>query len=166
MSRSVSVRDASAEDVDFLRQMLYEAVYWKPDRPRPAEADAFENRELAKLLAGWGRSGDAGVVAELQPGSTRVAAAWYRYWTDDEHSYGYVDPQTPEAVCAVAPAQRGRGLGLLVMRELINRARRAGVSRMSLSVEQENEAALRLYRRLGFRTYTHGADTYTMIAEV
>ena len=45
---------------------------------------------------------------------------------------------------------RGRGIGELLMRELITMARSAGADQMTLTSGPSREAANRLYRRLGF----------------
>jgi N-acetylglutamate synthase len=50
----------------------------------------------------------------------------------------------------VAPAHRGRGLAVQVMRAVCEWARAGGAGRMWLQVADGNTAALGLYRRLGF----------------
>lgn len=49
----------------------------------------------------------------------------------------------------IVPRLRGRGVGRLIMQELLKRARVAGVRRLSLEVLRENEAAQRLYESAG-----------------
>lgn len=49
----------------------------------------------------------------------------------------------------LAPEQRGSGIGTLLLRELLDKAEARGHS-VSIHVEQDNPA-LRLYERLGFR---------------
>ena len=51
----------------------------------------------------------------------------------------------------VVPERRGRGLGRLFVRELLERARAAGVRRLSLEVLVGNIAARRLYEGAGMR---------------
>jgi len=51
----------------------------------------------------------------------------------------------------VAPAWRGRGLGEALVLQAMHGFRRAGLGRALLEVTAQNEAAQRLYRRLGFR---------------
>ena len=55
----------------------------------------------------------------------------------------------------VAPAYRRRGLAAAVTTALIAHAAQRGADRVFLQVEDDNEAALALYRRLGFITH-HG----------
>lgn len=51
---------------------------------------------------------------------------------------------------AVLPQFRGRGLGTALMHHVIAEGRRLGARRATLEVRASNEAALRLYERLGF----------------
>jgi predicted GNAT family acetyltransferase len=51
----------------------------------------------------------------------------------------------------VVPAWRGRGLGRRLMSELVERARAAGLRRLSLEVLAGNTAAIRLYEQAGMR---------------
>ena len=51
---------------------------------------------------------------------------------------------------AVHPQWRRRGLGARLMCRLIGLAGREGAARLTLEVRERNEAALALYRRLGF----------------
>ena len=52
---------------------------------------------------------------------------------------------------SVAPAARGSGLGAALMRRAEEQAVAMGKRRMSLNVIGENEGAIRLYERLGYR---------------
>lgn len=51
---------------------------------------------------------------------------------------------------AVVAAYRGRGVGRLLLNDLLERARAAGVRQLFLEVRVSNEAALRLYASAGF----------------
>jgi ribosomal protein S18 acetylase RimI-like enzyme/DNA-binding MarR family transcriptional regulator len=53
---------------------------------------------------------------------------------------------------AVAPPARKRGIGTALVGAAIERARTMGASRLHLQTSPELKAAVRLYRRLGFRT--------------
>ena len=52
---------------------------------------------------------------------------------------------------AVAPGERGRGLGAALVHETARRFRERGATRLDLKVNARNEPARRLYGRLGFR---------------
>ncbi len=51
----------------------------------------------------------------------------------------------------VTPAHRGRGLGSALLLRALHGLRFYGIGRAYLEVTAENDAAIRLYRRLGFR---------------
>ena len=62
---------------------------------------------------------------------------------------------------AVAPARRSRGAGSALMREVLREGARFGARRATLEVRRSNEAARRLYERLGFSVAGIRRDYYT-----
>lgn len=56
---------------------------------------------------------------------------------------------------------RGRGLGMILMLELMRRAALAGAARMTLEVRASNHTARRLYERLGFKERGRRRGYYT-----
>jgi RimJ/RimL family protein N-acetyltransferase len=162
-ARAARIRSAGAGDLPFLREMLFEAAFWREGAPRPDLEAGLARPDLAKLLAGWGRAGDAAVIAESSAGEP-VGAAWYRFWSSESHSYGFVAADVPELGLAVRADCRRRGLGERLLRALLEQAGRAGVARISLSVERENPAR-RLYQRVGFRDVEPVGGAWTMLAE-
>jgi ribosomal protein S18 acetylase RimI-like enzyme len=156
------IRAATAEDVPFLRAMLLEAAYWRPGTPRPGIDEALARPEIACYVEGWGRAGDAGVVA-VEDGHP-VGAAWYRLFTAGRPGYGFIDEQTPELSLGVLEGARRRGVGTALVTALLGHARDAGFSSISVSVEPDNPA-VGLYERAGFvRVGESGA--WTMVAEL
>ena len=93
----------------FLKEMLFEAYFWDSALPRPSFAAFRGNVEFTKLLADWGRNGDRALIA-IEDGR-RIGAAWFRLWTPELHSYGFVNAATPEMAIAVKPSERAKGLG-------------------------------------------------------
>jgi ribosomal protein S18 acetylase RimI-like enzyme len=51
----------------------------------------------------------------------------------------------------ITPSYRGRGLGEALLLQALHGFRRAGLGRALLEVTAQNDGAIRLYRRLGFR---------------
>ncbi len=133
------IREGGQQDVRFLRDMLRHAYYWRWGSP--------ESIPASRYVAGWGRRGDAGLVA-LDEGFP-VGAAWYRLFRSGAPGYGFVDEQTPELTIAVVPSRRGHGFGERLLSALLDQARRDGFGAVSLSVERGNPA-IRLYERFGF----------------
>ena len=73
----ITIRSATAADVPFLWDMLFESAFTTDEARAAWRSDPQPPPELVKYLDGWGRRGDAGVVA-LGDGRTPVGAAWYR----------------------------------------------------------------------------------------
>ncbi len=139
------IRPAGPGDVRFLSDMLRHAYYWHvgedPDRP------------VSRYVRGWGRPGDAGVVAV--EGAGPVGAAWYRLFHASEAGFGFVDERTPELTIAVVPSRRGRGIGKELLTGLLERARRDGFEAISLSVDPGSSQE-EFYRRFGFEPVRAG----------
>jgi ribosomal protein S18 acetylase RimI-like enzyme len=149
------IRRGGPADIPFLRDMLRHAYYWRWGDP--------EGIPGTRYVEGWGRPGDAAVIA-LDEGFP-VGAAWYRIFRGAAPGYGFVDDQTPELTIAVVPSRRGRGLGEELLKALLERARREGHQAISLSVERGNPA-LKLYRRFGFEEVDTRDDTVVMKADL
>jgi [ribosomal protein S18]-alanine N-acetyltransferase len=88
-----------------------------------------------------------------------LAAAGRRYLVVEEGEaiVGYggllvVGEDTHIVTLAVAPGDRGRGLGTRLMVALVEEALAAGSSHLTLEVRVSNETAQRLYHRFGFET--------------
>ena len=158
------MRDYRSADLPFLWDMLYEAAFWRPDAPRPPRREALSGPALSHYLEGFGHSGDAAVVAVDRAGEARVGAAWYRLMAEDEPGYGFVAPGVPELSIGVAGHSRGRGIGSSLLEALLGRAAEDGFGAISLSVEDDNPA-VRLYERHGFRKLFRVENSWTMRAE-
>jgi len=117
---------------------------------------------VALYLAGWPRAGDFGVIADDD--GAPVGAAWCRAFGSAPHGYGFVAPDVPELTIAVVTEQRGRGIGRLLLEEMVLEARRRAIERISLSVEADNPA-IRLYADLGFVEESRVADSPTMVLD-
>ncbi|MEO8905702.1 MAG: GNAT family N-acetyltransferase [Polyangiaceae bacterium] len=162
--KTLVIRRTRADDAQFLREMLFEAAYWRSTRARPSLEDGLAPPELAKVLAGWGRPGDLGMVATDGQGE-RIGAAWMRRWTEADHTQGFVDEATPELGIGVRREFRRHGVGTAVLLALLCRAREDGVPRVSLSVEIENVARL-LYERFGFILHSVNQGVATLLVEL
>lgn len=83
------------------------------------------------------------LVAEQKLAAGRRIAGYAGYWlvVDEAHL----------STLAVEPGLRRRGLGERILREAMRHAARQGAEMMTLEVRASNEAARRLYAKLGFR---------------
>jgi GNAT superfamily N-acetyltransferase len=155
----VTIRRGEADDAAFLEEMLLHAAY-PPDVARPSREAMLADSQVARYVAGWGRTRDAGVVAVAGDGA-RVGAAWYRLFSDEEQGFGFVDATTPEVSIAVVPERRGQGIGSALLGALIEYAREDGHPALSLSVNPANRAA-GLYVRFGFARVSSRDEQWTM----
>lgn len=155
----MTIRAGAREDLPFLAQMLFEAFFWNPKHSRPELSEFMQHPEFRKLLADWGRVGDNAVIAEENEVS--IGAAWYRLWTEENHSYGFVDSETPELGMAVRASHRRKGAGRLLLRGLIAAARDEGFRALSLSVAPSNFAR-QLYESEGFIKVGESGTSWTM----
>jgi GNAT superfamily N-acetyltransferase len=154
------IRELESADADFLGAMLYAAVYWDPAKERLPAEFVLSHPQLTIFHEGWGRPGDAGLVAEVD--GEPVGVVWYRLFTEAEHGEGFVDEATPELAISVADGHRGEGIGRALLEAIHEQARSAGLARISLSVDTDNPAK-RLYARLGYAEYEPGDDLGRMI---
>jgi len=158
---SLRLREARLTDLPFLREMLYEGVFWRARPDRPTFEEGLALPDVKKELANWGeRDGDTAVIATID--SMPIGASWYRFWTADAGSGGYVDEATPVLAVAVHRDHRHQGIGRKLIKRLIEQAAAQSVSLISLSVSKDNYA-LRLYRQLGFEVHTDRGDALTMV---
>jgi ribosomal protein S18 acetylase RimI-like enzyme len=158
-SLSCLVQPITLSDEPFLWEMLYQAIYVPPGGSRPPR-QVLNSSELSRYVQGWGKEGDLGLKAVTAPDLDPRGAAWLRMLSGKNRGYGYVDDATPELCIAVLPERRGKGIGTLLLRQLL-----ASVDEkyeaVSLSVNEENPA-VRLYTRLGFEVVSQHLGSLTM----
>ena len=146
-ARSIRVRRGAPGDLAGL-MALEEASF---------TVDRMSRRSLRRLLSGK----TADVLLAEEPGGAPLGAAVLlrRKGSRRERLYSL----------AVDPAARGRGVGRLLMEAVLTAARSRGAAEVGLEVRTENEAAIALYRSMGFAVegvregyYADGAPALVM----
>ena len=152
-------RAATPADEPFLREMLWLAYNW---RDQAVAADHWPDPDgPRRYVEGFGRAGDAGVIAEEE--GELAGAAWYRLLPAADAGYGYVADDVPELTIGVAAGYRGRGVAGELLERLKATAAAEGLRGLSLSVEPDNHA-LRIYERAGFEPAGRSGGSVTLLA--
>ncbi|MCA1783976.1 MAG: GNAT family N-acetyltransferase [Intrasporangiaceae bacterium] len=156
----LSIAPLTDRDLSFVREMLYEAAFWRGTNDAPPINEALNAPGLRIYIEEWGRPGDDGLVASI--GDDPAGAVWVRRFSEEAHGYGYVDELTPELSIAVTNRHRGSGVGRCLMTAILAELRLQTIAQMSLSVEDDNPAR-QLYQSLGFVTWATADGASTML---
>lgn len=141
-----------------LEGVLALAADWRPGAAvRPVD-QLMADPALARYVAGWPAEGDVGFVAEA---TAPLGATWWRFFTAQDHGYGFIEEAVPEVSIGVVAHARGQGIGTRLLDALVHEATVLELPALSLSVECDNPAAA-LYRRLGFEVVDTAAGAFTM----
>ena len=161
---NINIRKAKKEDLPFLLKILYYAALWNSNEKNPPFETVSSIPEIKKILSGWGKKGDTAIIAKLTK-KQKIGAAWFRYWSSENHSFGFVDENTPEIGMAVIPEYRRRGVGRKLLEVLIARATEQNTTALSLSVAKNNPA-VNLYKENGFKILKDRETDYLMILKL
>lgn len=155
---------AKENDIAFLKQMLYEAVFWRNPANRMSYEKAFELSEVRKALEAFGlRSGDVGIIAKQK--NEPIGAVWMRHWSKKDQVRGYIDENIPVLAIAVHEKYRHQGIGKLLMNEITTYASKNHINNISLCVSKDNKA-MELYKACEFVVETDIGDSFTMIKHI
>lgn len=155
----VTIRPLRSDERWLLTEFLYEAV-WVPDGAPPVPRTVLQEPALRRYVEDFGRAADDRCLAAVCDG--RVAGA---VWVRRMHGFGHVDDATPELAVALYPEYRGRGVGTLLLRAMLDLLRAEGGTRVSLSVQRENRAAA-WYLREGFELLAERDGELVMVCRL
>jgi len=149
------IRPLTAADEPVLWEMLYQALRKSDDTPR----EIVREREYARHVEGWGRSGDTGFVAfDAEHKDELLGAAWFRRLPDESEAHA-----TPELAFAVRSGHRKRGIGAAILTQLVKANPQYNAVSMSASA---NNPAVRLYERFGFKIVQQSEGAVTLRREI
>lgn len=141
-----TTRPLTAGDVALLERATLGNVNWREERF--TVEDVRRLPELAHYPRLVPERGDFGVVLEVD--GRPAGVAWALLLPRDDPGYGYVDEHTPELSLWVHAEHRGHGHGRRLLRLLLAEAARRRLAAVTLSVEEGNTVARRLYVQEGF----------------
>lgn len=153
---SFTIKPICPEEYPSLRKFLYYAIFVPPGANLPdfSVVDLPALRPYTEYF-GSGRS-DAGVVARAN--GALIGAAWCRVLP----GFDGLDKDIPVLALSVLPAFRGRGVGTALLQALLAQLQKTACKGLALSVQRANPA-VRLYRRLGFKTIAQKGEERIML---
>ena len=159
------IRIMRCEDIDFLKEMLFEAIFLPQEIKNKLSKDIINQPELNKYFIDWGRPGDLAYVAETSLTSKLIGCIWGRLFTLTNKGYGFIDEQTPELSVALSVNYRNQGIGTALGNAIIHNYRQLNYKKLSLNVNESNPS-LRLYERFDFKIVKREADSFIMVKEL
>jgi len=152
-----TIRGIKADEYCVLDDFLYYAIFI-PDGVEKPPKSIINLPELRVYVDKFGKSADdRAFVAETEGGEI-VGAVWTRIMND----YGHVDDETPSLAISVKKEFRNKKIGTSLMTAILRRLKADGYKKVSLSVQKKNYA-LKMYEKLGFKTYADKDDELIMI---
>lgn len=150
------IRKIKENEYGVLEEFLYEAIFI-PEGTTPPPKEIIHKPELQVYVENFGkRNGDIGLVAEAD--DRIVGAVWTRIMND----YGHIDDETPSFAISLYKEYRNRGIGTVLMKEMLHILADAGYKQASLAVQKANYA-VKLYKNVGFEIIDENTEEYIML---
>ena len=140
------VRDARPDDRDAIRDVTLAAY-----QEYAPGMQGFWEGYRRNILASLDDVGEAEQLVAARDGAVVGTVLLYPPRRMEIAKGKWLEMPWPEVrLLAVAPTERGRGVGAALMRECVRRVGRAGGRVLSLHTTALMQAALRMYTRMGF----------------
>lgn len=157
VATEVAIRVAEEADLDAAAELFrlyldfYEVQPQDPDRPRAFIAERLKERDSLILLASAPEAASASASASAS-GAGAGAGAGTLGFAQVYPMISSLDmaPSWLLSDLYVPPAGRRRGVGRALVRDVIRRAREAGMSGVQLDTAYDNHTAQHLYEAEGF----------------
>ena len=81
------------------------------------------------------------------------------------NDYGHVDDETPSFAISLYEEYRGKGIGTMMMRQMLELLQEQGYEKASLAVQKANYA-VKMYENVGFKTVDESDEEYIMLCEL
>ena len=154
-----AIRTMKKQEFPLLEDFLYEAIFI-PEGMEVPPRSVISLPELQTYIKDFGLlKDDFTLVAEIE--KQIVGAVWVRIIND----YGHIDSSTPSLAISLYKDYRKHGIGIAMMKEMLNLLRNHGYKSVSLSVQKANYAA-KMYQKLGFKIVNENKDEWIMICHL
>jgi ribosomal protein S18 acetylase RimI-like enzyme len=159
VGRGFLIRKLRSRESNLLKDFLYQAIFIPEGVEAPAR-EIVEDPELRIYYEDFGsRPGDHCLAAEAE--GQVVGAVWTRIMND----YGHVDDETPSFAISLIPDYRNKGIGTVLMKEMLSLLKEYGYKQTSLAVQKANYA-VRMYKNVGFETIDENEEEYIMVRKL
>lgn len=153
------LRELRENETELLQLFLYKAIFI-PKGVKPPDISIIDRPELKIYYEDFGKGrADYCIVAE-DDGKV-IGAVWTRIMND----YGHIDDETPSFAISLYEEYRGRGIGTRMMDEMLTLLKRKGYKQASLAVQKANHA-VRMYKKVGFKTVDENEEEFIMVCEL
>ncbi len=153
---TVNLQEIESDDQSALWEALYIALWDPPDGPRRPKS-CLNDPNISLYARDWGsKEMDIGFKSVTREGAI-AGMIWCRLIPNRADAYW--DDNTPQLGLAVFPEFQGHGIGPRLMKTFSE----AAVNRIpgvSLGVHPENNVAIRLYEKFGFKTFATASKGY------
>lgn len=154
-----TIQTMKKQEFPLLEDFLYEAIFI-PEGMEVPPRSVISLPELQTYIKDFGLlKDDFALVAEIE--KQIVGAVWVRIIND----YGHIDSSTPSLAISLYKDYRKHGIGIAMMKEMLNLLRNHGYKSVSLSVQKANYAA-KMYQKLGFKIVNENKDEWIMICHL
>ncbi|NSC47429.1 GNAT family N-acetyltransferase [Mediterraneibacter gnavus] len=154
-----TIRTMKKQEFPLLEDFLYEAIFI-PEGMEVPPRSVISLPELQTYIKDFGLlKDDFALVAEIE--KQIVGAVWVRIIND----YGHIDSSTPSLAISLYKDYRKHGIGIAMMKEMLNLLRNHGYKSVSLSVQKANYAA-QMYQKLGFKIVNENKDEWIIICHL
>ena len=153
------LRELRKDETGLLKEFLYEAIFI-PEGAEAPDRSIVDRPELALYYKDFG-SGPADNCIVAEADGKVVGSVWTRIMKD----YGFVDDETPSFAISLYEEYRGKGIGTMMMRQMLQLLKTQGYKRASLAVQKENYA-VKMYEKTGFKTVNENPEEFIMVCEL
>lgn len=153
------IREIKKDEYKLLDDFLYEAIFVPKGVEKPSK-DIINNEELQVYVKDFGKYKDDNcLVVEID--NKVIGAVWCRIMND----YGHVSNDAPSLAMSLCEEYRGRGIGTMLLLNMLVFLRDNGYKKVSLSVQKSN-SAFEIYKKVGFKVFKENDEDYIMVCNL
>lgn len=152
------IREIRKNEYPILSDFLYETIFIPEGMDKPPKS-IIEQPELQVYVEDFGKEDDWCLVAEVK--GKIVGAVWVRIMDD----YGHIDNETSSFAISLYAEYRNMGIGITLMRDMLELLKNKSYKRTSLSVQKVNYAVC-MYQKVGFEVVDENEEEYIMVCRL